>query len=54
MCCNKNYQKKIDENLKKQFFNRYKFSSHEINRFIVLLQKDIYPYEYMDDWGKFS
>ena len=26
LCCNKNYQKKFDENLKKQFFNKYKFS----------------------------
>ena len=22
------------------------------NKFILLLQKSVYPYEYMDDWGK--
>ena len=47
MCCNKNYQKQFGENLKKRFFNRYKFLNHDINKFILLLQKDIYPYQYM-------
>ena len=27
--------------------NKYKFSNHDINKFILLLRKDIYPYEYM-------
>ena len=26
-----------------------KFSSHDINKFILLLQKAVYPYEYIDD-----
>ena len=30
--------------------NAYKFSNHDNNKFILLLQKDIYPYEHMDDW----
>ena len=47
ICCNKNYQKQFGENLKKWFFNRYKFLNHDINKFILLLQKDIYPYQYM-------
>ena len=50
--CNKNYQKKFDENLKKRFFIVYTFSNHDINKFILLLQKDVCPYEYMDDWEK--
>ena len=33
--CNKNYQKKFDEKLKKRFFNKYKFSNHDINNFIL-------------------
>ena len=42
LCCNKNYQKKIDKNLKKQFANIYKFSNHDINTFIFFLQKVVY------------
>ena len=40
--------------LKERFFNTYKFSNHDINKFILLLQKGVYPYEYMDDWEKFN
>ena len=55
LCCTKNYQKKFDEQLKKQqFFNAYTFSNHDIYKLILLLQKGVYPYEYMDDWGKFN
>ena len=49
LCCNKNYQQKFDEKLKEQFFNTYKFSIHDINKFILLLRKGVYPYEYMVD-----
>ena len=49
LCCNKNYQKKFYENLKKQFFNTYKFSNDDISKFILLLQKGVYAYEYMGD-----
>ena len=52
LCCNKHYQKKFDENLKKQIFSTYKFSNHNINKFTLLLR--VYPCEYMDDWEKFS
>ena len=31
-----------------------KFSNNEINKFILLLRKGIYPYDYMDDWEKFN
>ena len=31
LCCNKNYQKRFDENIEKRFFNTYKFSKHVIN-----------------------
>ena len=51
--CNKYYQEKFDEKLKKQFPNAYKFSNHDNNNFILVLRKNIYPYEYMDD-GKNS
>ena len=39
LCCNKNYQQnyqqKVDEKLKAQFFNTYKFSKYD-NKFILL------------------
>ena len=32
----------------------YKFSDHDIDKFILLLQKGLYLYKYMDDWKNFS
>ena len=52
MCCNKHYQHYFNEKLKEQFFNTYKFSNHDNNKFILLWRKDVY--EYMDDWEKFD
>ena len=54
LCCNKNYQKKFDENLKTVFFNTYKLINHDINKSILLLQKCIYPYKYLEGWKKLS
>ena len=34
--------------LKKKFFNTYTFSKNDNNKFILLLQKGVYPYEHMD------
>ena len=31
--CNKNCQRKFDEKVKERFFNRYKFSKHDNNKF---------------------
>ena len=41
---------KFDEKLKEQFLNSFKCSNYDNNKFILLLQKGFYPYEYMADW----
>ena len=40
---------KIDEKLKKRFKNTFKFSNINIDKFNLLLRKDIYPNKYMDE-----
>ena len=37
LCFNKNYKKKLDKSLSKNFFNTCKFSNHNINKFTLLL-----------------
>ena len=39
LCYNKNHPKRFDENSKKRVFNTYKFSSHDLSNFILLLRK---------------
>ena len=52
--CNKIDQHKFDEKLKEQIFDANKFSNHDNNKFILLLEKGVYPYEYIDDSEKFN
>ena len=50
LSCNRHLSNKIDEELKNWFKNTFKFSNDDINKFILLLRKAIYSYEFIDDW----
>ena len=52
--CKKRYTRKSDKKLTKKFKNTYKFCNGDIDKFMLLLRKGIYPYEYMDDWSRFD
>ena len=54
LSCNNNYSNKIDKKLKRRFKNTFKFSDNDINKFILLLRKGVYSYEYTDDWKRFN
>ena len=52
--CEKEYEKEINKELVERFANTYKFCNTDINKFIMLLRKGVYPYEYMDGWNKYN
>ena len=52
--CKKNYEKDFNEQLIQRFANIYEFCNGDLNKFILLLRKDVCPYEYMDNLEKFD
>ena len=52
--CKKNYEKNFSTELIQRFVNTYEFCNGDLNKFIFLLRKGVYPYKYMDSWKRFD
>ena len=42
--CKKNYEKDVNKELIQKFANTYSFCNNDLNKFILLLRKGVYPY----------
>ena len=51
--CNKKWLKPVNELIKK-FSSIYQFCNGDLNKFVLLLRKAVYPYEYIDSSEKIN
>ena len=52
--CKQRYTKKFNKEIIKRFASTYGFCNNDLNKFVLLLRKVVYPYEYADTWERFS
>ena len=49
-----NYERDFNKELIKRFANPYNFCNRDLNKFILLLRKGVYPYKHMNNWERFD
>ena len=54
LSCKKNYEKQFNTDINKKFLMTYQFCNGDLNKFVLLFRKGLYPYEYMDSWERFD